>query len=75
MTPNMEAKSPPSPTVTASPSIKRRVSSDDSSVATRQARSKRSTEINKGTERHSLFGGAFPTSIGRSRKPAPRVTS
>ncbi|KAN0097147.1 hypothetical protein V8E55_001593 [Tylopilus felleus] len=71
-----DAKPPPSPTRTASPRIKLRNSQDDGSNAgsTRHLRVKRSADVGKGTERHSLFGGAFTSSI-RSRKPAPRVTS
>ncbi|KAG9317765.1 hypothetical protein JVU11DRAFT_1983 [Chiua virens] len=64
-----------SPTGTASPRLKGRDSQDDASVATRHARAKRSTDVSKGTERHSLFGGSLKATIGRSRKPAPRVTS
>ncbi|KAG1805186.1 uncharacterized protein BJ212DRAFT_1570918 [Suillus subaureus] len=29
----------------------------------------------KGTERHSLFGGTFATSFGKSRQPPPRISS
>ncbi|KAH0840211.1 hypothetical protein J3R83DRAFT_1213 [Lanmaoa asiatica] len=70
-----DAKPSPSPTETASPRIKRRVSQDEANVVVRHARGKRSADVSKGTERHSLFGGTFTSSIGRSRKPAPRVTS
>ncbi|KAG6334334.1 hypothetical protein ID866_4758 [Astraeus odoratus] len=58
----------------ASP-IAKRSSSDDTSVGSRQSRPKRGGETSqKGTERHSLFA-AFPSTIGRSRKPPPRITS
>ncbi|KAI5993586.1 hypothetical protein EDD15DRAFT_2509889 [Pisolithus albus] len=60
---------------TASPRPKR-TSSDDTSVLSRQSRAKRGVEAAlKGTERLSLFGATFPTSLGRSRKPPPRITS
>lgn len=60
---------------TASPRPKR-TSSDDTSVLSRQSRAKRGVEAAlKGTERLSLFGATFPTSLGKSRKPPPRITS
>ncbi|KAI6127371.1 hypothetical protein EDD16DRAFT_1751122 [Pisolithus croceorrhizus] len=60
---------------TASPRPKR-TSSDDTSVLSRQSRAKRGVEVAlKGTERLSLFGATFPASLGKSRKPPPRVTS
>ncbi|KAG6373739.1 hypothetical protein JVT61DRAFT_5879 [Boletus reticuloceps] len=62
--------------VSATPRLSRRESQEDDNVAVRHARFKRTTDVVKGgTERLSLFGGTFTTSIGRSRKPAPRVTS
>ncbi|KAH7887418.1 hypothetical protein F5I97DRAFT_1860224 [Phlebopus sp. FC_14] len=65
----------PSP-VAASPRPRQRGSLDDSSVGSRQSRPKRNGDsTNKGSERLSLFGGAFPTTIGKSRKPPPRITS
>ncbi|KAF9226815.1 hypothetical protein BS17DRAFT_794251 [Gyrodon lividus] len=68
------APSPASGTV--SPRPRKRESQDDSSVVSRQSRGKRSTDgASKGTERLSLFGGSFPTSLGKSRKPPPRITS
>ncbi|KAF8138820.1 hypothetical protein EV363DRAFT_1580521 [Boletus edulis] len=62
--------------VSATPRLSRRESQEDDNVAPRHARFKRTTDVVKGgTERLSLFGGTFTTSLGRSRKPAPRVTS
>ena len=61
--------------LTASPKPKRG-SSDDTSISSRPSpRRGAETANNKGSERLSLFGAAFPSSIGRSRKPPPRVTS
>ncbi|KAG1873618.1 hypothetical protein DFJ58DRAFT_721902 [Suillus subalutaceus] len=46
---------------------------DDSSIGSKHSRNKRDATT-KGTERHSLFGGAFTTSLGKSRKPPPRIS-
>ncbi|KAI6042846.1 hypothetical protein EDC04DRAFT_3138901 [Pisolithus marmoratus] len=60
---------------TASPKPKR-ASADDTTALSRQSRPRRAVEVaHKGTERLSLFGASFPTSLGKSRKPPPRVTS
>ncbi|KAL4076379.1 hypothetical protein J3A83DRAFT_4370556 [Scleroderma citrinum] len=61
--------------LTASPKPKR-VSSDDTSISSRPSRIRRGAETaNKGHERLSLFGASFPSTIGRSRKPPPRISS
>lgn len=53
-----------------------RASSDEASVVSRPSRAKRNVDVaNKGTERLSLFGATFPASLGKSRKPPPRITS
>ncbi|KIK95325.1 hypothetical protein PAXRUDRAFT_827121 [Paxillus rubicundulus Ve08.2h10] len=71
-----DALAPSPASGTASPRPIKRESQDDSSVASRHSRGKRKNEVtNKGPERLSLFGGTFSTSIGRSRKPPPRITS
>ncbi|KAG2042048.1 hypothetical protein BDR03DRAFT_889290 [Suillus americanus] len=46
---------------------------DDSSIGSKHSRNKRDGTT-RGTERHSLFGGAFTASLGKSRKPPPRVS-
>ncbi|KAG2073640.1 hypothetical protein BDR04DRAFT_1094599 [Suillus decipiens] len=43
---------------------------DDSSIGSKHKRD----GAMKGTERHSLFGGTFTTSLGKSRKPPPRIS-
>ncbi|KAF9236189.1 hypothetical protein BU15DRAFT_50332 [Melanogaster broomeanus] len=71
-----DALAPSSTSGTASPRPQKRESNDESSLTSRQSRGKRGSDgASKGTERLSLFGGSFPTSIGRSRKPPPRITS
>ncbi|KAH7912938.1 hypothetical protein BJ138DRAFT_1134406 [Hygrophoropsis aurantiaca] len=62
-----------SPTsTTASPRPRKRESLDDSSIASRHSRNKRSVDgSTKGSERLSFFGGT----LGKSRKPPPRITS
>ncbi|OAX43377.1 hypothetical protein K503DRAFT_862346 [Rhizopogon vinicolor AM-OR11-026] len=65
--------------VMASPRSAKREPLDDSSVASRQSskhsRNKRGVDVaTKGTERHSLFGSTFTSSLGKSRKPPPRFT-
>ncbi|KIJ69829.1 hypothetical protein HYDPIDRAFT_171807 [Hydnomerulius pinastri MD-312] len=71
-----DALSPSSASGTASPRPRKRESQDDSSIASRHSRSKRSIDgPSKGSERLSLFGSAFPSTIGKSRKPPPRITS
>ncbi|KAG2343720.1 hypothetical protein BDR05DRAFT_962839 [Suillus weaverae] len=46
---------------------------DDSSISSKHSRNKRDGTT-KGTERHSLFGGTFTTSLGKARKPPPRIS-
>ncbi|KAH7926793.1 hypothetical protein BV22DRAFT_1062240 [Leucogyrophana mollusca] len=65
-----DALSPSS--ATASPRPRKRESLDDASIASRHSRNKRSVDGSaKGSERLSFFGGT----LGKSRKPAPRITS
>lgn len=47
---------------------------DDPGIVSRHNKVKRSVDGGKGTDRLSLFGGAFNGSIGKSRKPAPRYS-
>ncbi|KIJ20499.1 hypothetical protein PAXINDRAFT_161035 [Paxillus involutus ATCC 200175] len=71
-----DALAPSPASGTASPRPIKRESQDDSSIASRHSRGKRNNEgVNKAPERLSLFGGSFSTSIGKSRKPPPRITS
>ncbi|KAG2143625.1 hypothetical protein DEU56DRAFT_791632 [Suillus clintonianus] len=46
---------------------------DDSSISSKHSRNKRDGTT-RGTERHSLFGGTFTTSLGKGRKPPPRTS-
>lgn len=49
---------------------------DSASVgSSRHARTKRSMDGGKGSERLSIFGGTFGPSLGKSRKPPPRYSS
>jgi hypothetical protein len=62
------------PLAVATPrSSRKRELLDDSSIGSKHSRNKRDGTT-KGTERHSLFGGTFTTSLGRSRKPPPRIS-
>lgn len=44
-------------------------------VPTRRHSKKRSTDERKASDRLSLFGSSFPSGLGKSRKPAPRLSS
>lgn len=45
---------------------------DKDSSSARHARSKKSLDGGKGGERLSIFGGTFPGTLGKSRKPPPK---
>ncbi|KAF8652266.1 hypothetical protein AX16_004482 [Volvariella volvacea WC 439] len=45
------------------------------SVSSRRAKSKRSIDGGKVSDRLSIFGGSFGPTLGKSRKPAPRYSS
>ncbi|KAG1752394.1 uncharacterized protein EDB91DRAFT_1343464 [Suillus paluster] len=64
----------PSSLAVSSPRSRKRDLVDDSSITSKHNRNKRDSAT-KGTERHSLFGGTFTTSLGKSRKPPPRITA
>ncbi|KAG1735024.1 hypothetical protein EDB19DRAFT_1638619 [Suillus lakei] len=57
----------------ASPRSARKRELDDSSIGSKHSRNKRDGTT-RGTERHSLFGGTFTTSLGKARKPPPRIS-
>lgn len=59
--------------VTPPRSSRKRELLDDSSIGSKHSRNKRDGTT-KGTERHSLFGTTFSTSLGRARKPPPRIS-
>lgn len=68
------ALSPSVPLAVATPrSPRKRELLDDSSIGSKHSRNKRDGTT-KGTERHSLFGGTFTTSLGKARKPPPRIS-
>ena len=56
-------------------SVKERAMSDkDSSIGIRQARSRRSGDSKPG-DRLSIFGATFGGTLGKSRKPPPRLVT
>ncbi|KAG0697293.1 hypothetical protein DFH29DRAFT_1003838 [Suillus ampliporus] len=72
---NSSTALPPSSSLTvASPRSRKQELLDDSSITSKHNRNKRDSTT-KGTERHSLFGSTFTTSLGKSRKPPPRITA
>ncbi|KAG2138092.1 uncharacterized protein EDB93DRAFT_729944 [Suillus bovinus] len=60
-------------TVTTPRSSRKRELLDDSSIGSKHSRNKRDGTT-KGTERHSLFGSTFTASLGKARKPPPRIS-
>ncbi|GLB34278.1 putative sterile alpha motif containing protein [Lyophyllum shimeji] len=48
---------------------------DKDSSSTRHGRSKKSVDGGKGGERLSIFGGTFPGTLGKNRKPPPRYSA
>ena len=58
----------------ASPLVKDSALDKDKDVKT-FIRPKRMSEAKSGTERLSIFGASFPSSLGKGRKPPPRYSA